>query len=116
MGNNRTVSKTIGFAVLLVGCLTVLYVTTMYKLTWILPIVCIWIAIQLGIYLKSIITLDQLFRNVMYALLLSTFLNQSVISVNVGAFSLFLYRILLLLAIVVYVGIALYRKRLAEDF
>lgn len=116
MGNNRTVSKTIGFSILLVGCLTVLYVTTMYKLTWILPVVCIWIAIQLGVYLKSIITLDQLFRNVMYALLLSTFLNQSIISVNVGAFSLFLYRILLLLAIVLYVCTAIYRKRLAEDF
>ncbi|WP_312094860.1 teichuronic acid biosynthesis protein TuaE [Niallia sp.] len=116
MGNNRTVSKTIGFAVLFIGCLTVLYVTTMYKLTWILPIVCIWVAIQLGVYLKSIITLDQLFRNIMYALLLSTFLNQSVISVNVGAFSLFLYRILLLLAIVLYISTALYKKRIVEDF
>lgn len=116
MGNNRTVSKTIGFAVLFIGCLTILYVTTMYKLTWILPIVCIWIAIQLGIYLKSIITIDQLFRNIMYVLLLSTFLNQSIISVNVGVFSLFLYRILLLLAIVLYVSTALYKKRLVEDF
>ncbi|MCM3361412.1 teichuronic acid biosynthesis protein TuaE [Niallia sp. MER TA 168] len=116
MGNNRTVSKTIGFTVLFIGCLTVLYVTTMYKLTWILPIVSIWISIQLGVYLKSVMTLDQLFRKVMYALLLSTFLNQSVISVNVGAFSLFLYRILLLLAIILYVCTALYDKRLVVDF
>ncbi|MEM5594906.1 hypothetical protein AAHH67_30185 [Niallia circulans] len=110
MGNNRTVSKTIGFTVLGIGCLTVLYWTTMYQLTWMLPIVCIWIAIQLGIYLKSVITLDQLFQNVMYVLLLSTFLNQSILSVKVGAFSVFLYRILLLLAIVLYMGTALYKK------
>jgi teichuronic acid biosynthesis protein TuaE len=116
LGNNRTVSKTIGFTVLGIGCLTVLYWTTMYQLTWMLPIVCIWIAIQLGIYLKSVITLDQLFQNVMYVLLLSTFLNQSILSVKVGAFSVFLYRILLLLAIVLYMGTALYKKRMVQDF
>lgn len=116
MGTNRTVSKTIGFTVLGIGCLTVLYWTTMYQLTWMLPIVCIWIAIQLGIYLKSVITLDQLFQNVMYVLLLSTFLNQSILSVKVGAFSVFLYRILLLLAIVLYMGTAFYRKRMVQDF
>ncbi|MEK4869912.1 O-antigen ligase family protein [Niallia sp. FSL W8-1348] len=116
MGNNRTVSKTIGFAVIFITCLTILYLTTIYKLTWILPIVCIWVVIQIGIYLKSIITLDQLFKNAMYALLLSTFLNQSIISINIGPFSIFLYRILLILAIVLYISTALYRKRVIEDF
>ena len=116
MGNNRTVSKTIGFAVIFITCLTILYLTTIYKLTWILPIVCIWVVIQIGIYLKSIITLDQLFKNAMYALLLSTFLNQSIISINIGPCSIFLYRILLILAIVLYISTALYRKRVIEDF
>ena len=62
------------------------------------------------------ISLEKLFNYVMYALFAATFLNQSILSVNIGFFTLFLYRILLILALAIYVSYAFYKKRIVSDF
>lgn len=56
----------------------------------------------ISIWLKPHFQLHDFFTSMIYLLLVTTFLNQSVLSIDVGSFSLFLYRIVLIAATVIF--------------
>lgn len=58
---------------------------------------------SLRLYLRPLVQRGQLLRVTMYALIVSTFFNQSVLSIHIGFFSLFLYRLLLMAAVLIFI-------------
>ncbi|RFU63986.1 teichuronic acid biosynthesis protein TuaE [Peribacillus glennii] len=58
----------------------------------------IWCAVFLAVFTRPYVSSKQLFTLFMYCLVITTFLNQSVVDINIGFFHLFLYRIVLIAA------------------
>jgi teichuronic acid biosynthesis protein TuaE len=68
----------------------------------------IWGLLTFSVLGKHYIDTNKLLTGVMYLLVMTTFLNQSVLSIHIGFFSLFLYRLVLILAVIIF--FACYRK------
>lgn len=67
----------------------------------------------IGVCLKPHFQLHDFFKFSIYLLLVTTFLNQSVLSLHVGFFSLFLYRIVLIAAAVIFLLSVLKERNLS---
>ncbi|WP_051348455.1 teichuronic acid biosynthesis protein TuaE [Peribacillus kribbensis] len=63
----------------------------------------IWAALMLAVLMKPHVSLKQLTAISMYILTAATFLNQSLLSIHAGFFTLFIYRILLMVTLVLFI-------------
>ncbi|MCL1631549.1 O-antigen ligase family protein [Sporolactobacillus sp. CPB3-1] len=73
--------------------------------TWMqmmLSLIWICFAVLAALYLKERVTSADLLTSVMYVFIASTFLNQALLSISAGSFTLFLYRLLLLVCMAVF--------------
>ncbi|WP_053598588.1 teichuronic acid biosynthesis protein TuaE [Bacillus sp. FJAT-18017] len=62
----------------------------------------VWALLILSAFIKPNVSFRQLSVAIMYLLVASTFLNQSFLSIEVGFFTLFLYRLLLIAAVCIF--------------
>lgn len=74
----------------------------------------LWTVIALAVLIKSNFHRKPLFPSVMYLLVLTTFLNQSVLNIHVGFFSIFLYRLLLIAAVIFFTIHVMKERNLAH--
>ena len=74
----------------------------------------LWTVIALAVLIKSNFHSKPLFPSVMYLLVLTTFLNQSVLNIHVGFFSIFLYRLLLIAVVILFTLHAMKERNLAH--
>lgn len=74
----------------------------------------VWAAMGFAVLMKLYIRGESMFRGSMYVLVIATFLNQSLLSLNIGFFSLFLYRLLLIVAAGLFLLQILKEKKLPE--
>jgi teichuronic acid biosynthesis protein TuaE len=81
--------------------LAVMALASMNQLYLIFP--GFWIVLILAVFLQPYVDSKKLFHGSMYLLVAATFLNQSVISINLGVFSLFMYRLVLIAASVLFI-------------
>lgn len=98
---NLSAGKTTGlFAVLLAGLVGVSLagstpVHLIFFLCWTWALICVCL------YIKTSELGGQVFVSAMYLFIATTFLNQSLLSVQVGFFSLFIYRLMLIVALII---------------
>ncbi len=84
------------------------------KFEYFIIFIAVWFTVCLCILIKPFANNGQLFRSVMYFLVVTTFLNQSAFSIHVGFFSLFLYRIVLIAASLVFIVHLISEKSLSH--
>lgn len=116
MESKQLVRQTIGALIVVMALLPLLYLMREYDMKLLLLLLGSFGGLLLFLYLKSTIGLEDMARGAVYALLVTTFLNQSIININIGFFSLFLYRILLIGAVFIYFIYATSEKGLKRDF
>ncbi|MCM3031982.1 teichuronic acid biosynthesis protein TuaE [Niallia sp. MER 6] len=116
MESKQLVRQTIGALIVVMALLSLLYAIQNFDMKLLLLLLGGFGGLLLFLYLKSTIGLEDMLRGAVYALLITTFLNQSIININIGFFSLFLYRILLIAAVFIYFMYAISDKGLKKDF
>lgn len=115
MESNRLVGQTIGTVICILLIILALFKMLEIEIAFVLfPVV--WLSILLFAWIKNLFLLKELFKWSVYVLVASTFLNQSVLSINIGFFSLFLYRILLLFAFCFYLLYGIQERSLVREF
>ncbi|MFT8320306.1 MAG: O-antigen ligase family protein [Bacillus sp. (in: firmicutes)] len=116
MESNQLVRQTIGAAILLfliVACSVVLFHV---EFTWLFCFSALWIALLAIAFLQEIFTAEEQIRGMMYVLVAATFLNQSIFSINIDFFTLFFYRIMLIITAVFYLVYGIKEKKLVKNF
>lgn len=116
MESKQLVRQTIGALIVVMVLLPLLYAMREADMRLALLLLVSLVGLLLFLYLKSTFGLEDMARGAVYATLVTTFLNQSILSVNIGFFSLFLYRILLIAAVATYILYTLSEKGLKADF
>ncbi|TCN26674.1 teichuronic acid biosynthesis protein TuaE [Mesobacillus foraminis] len=97
MASSSRMMQAAGISIFLITGLAAFYsLAEMPKLA--VMIAAVWMALGFAVLIKFYIRGESLFRGSMYILVIATFLNQSVLSLNIGFFSMFLYRLLLIAA------------------
>ncbi|MGG4038993.1 teichuronic acid biosynthesis protein TuaE [Heyndrickxia ginsengihumi] len=104
-GGISVLSAVFGLSLLFIGSKVTF---SLFAVIWLLILLCLFIAV----YRQR----EQLFRTIMYILIASTFLNQSILSVHVGFFTLFLYRLILVGCIAIFIIDLLKQRSLADKW
>ncbi|WP_332237100.1 teichuronic acid biosynthesis protein TuaE [Sporolactobacillus sp. KGMB 08714] len=102
MDSNRAVKQATGILAILLAGMIAIGSLGSGPMQLFFFFIWIWAFIILSLYLKSFLNNGQLLRSVMYLLLITTFFNQSFLSIRFGFFSLFTYRLLLIAALIVF--------------
>ncbi|WP_066066895.1 teichuronic acid biosynthesis protein TuaE [Neobacillus soli] len=102
MQRNQVVKQATGVSAFLLVGLSIVYSLVKMPMETIF-LLGIWSVIVLSVLLKMYVHSRSLLPSVMYILVSTTFLNQSVLTIHVGFFSLFLYRLLLIAAVILFI-------------
>ncbi|RYL89316.1 O-antigen ligase domain-containing protein [Sporolactobacillus sp. THM7-4] len=115
MENNRVVQATGILAVLLSGMIAILSLEPDH-VQWFFFFIWLWVVLIACLFFKHFVSSSQLLRSTMYLLIGSTFLNQSLMSIHSGFFSIFIYRLLLIAAGLIFILHAVHKKGLADEW
>ncbi|MTT31856.1 hypothetical protein GMB86_07510 [Terrilactibacillus sp. BCM23-1] len=114
MERNLIMAKQASTLIILLSSLTGACLFLGVKFEYFIIFMAVWLTVCLCILFKPFTNNGQFFRSVMYFLVMTTFLNQSALSIHVGFFSLFLYRIVLIAALMVFIVHLVSEKRLSH--
>lgn len=111
---NRMAAGTAGLlAILLAGLVAALLVDSAPKQLFFL-ILWTWALIAACLLIRKTVGGEDLLTGAMYVFLAATFLNQSLLSLPAGFFTLFIYRIMMLVCLMILFALALRRRGLAN--
>lgn len=116
MDSNRAVKQVTGILAILLAGIIFIGSLGSEPMQLFFFFIWIWAFIISSLYLKSSVGNEQLLQSVMYLLLITTFFNQSFLSIHFGFFSLFVYRLLLLVALVVFFTYVVKHSGLSADW
>ncbi|MFB5197486.1 O-antigen ligase family protein [Neobacillus sp. KR4-4] len=113
MQSNLLVKQATGVSAFLLAGLAITY--SLVEMPVIMMIfIGVWAVIVMTLLIKSNVISKPQFPAVMYLLVMTTFLNQSVLNIHVGFFSIFLYRLVLIAAVIVFLFHAIKERNLPQ--
>ncbi|PKG22285.1 teichuronic acid biosynthesis protein TuaE [Niallia nealsonii] len=114
MESNRLARQAIGTSVFLYAIIFFSFLLLQLDIKWVFILSIIWGALIL-MTIYPIFSIKESIKGLMYLLVAATFLNQSVFSINIDFFQLFLYRLLLLATAALYFFYGVKRKWIIKD-
>ncbi|WP_445490706.1 teichuronic acid biosynthesis protein TuaE [Niallia sp. 03133] len=116
MESNRLVRQTIGVSILLFVVAYFLVAYLQLEIKWLFVFTAVWIALFIIAWIQEKFAAGEQIRGMMYVLVAATFLNQSVFSIEINFFTLFFYRLMLMVVAALYLFYSIKEKRLVKDF
>ncbi|RYM06508.1 O-antigen ligase domain-containing protein [Sporolactobacillus sp. THM7-7] len=112
---HRVVLTTGVLAVLLTGFIVLLSIESR-PLQWFFSFVWVWALWIACLFIKRSVRRSELLDSILYLFIASTFLNQSLLSIHVGFFTLFIYRLILILALFIFIYHAIRQRGLFGEW